>query len=91
MSNLETEGKLTEEELLEELVLGLVQNPDEVTISANDGPGGKNLVIHCAKEDRGRIIGKDGCNIEALRAYFRSYATFDGGRRLYVHLEKLDG
>ena len=81
---------LCEEEMLTELVLGLVQHPEDVSVDANDGPGGKNLVIHCNQEDRGRVIGKDGCNITALRQYFRSYATFDHGRKLYVHLEKLD-
>jgi predicted RNA-binding protein YlqC (UPF0109 family) len=82
---------MVEEDLLHELVVGLVHKPDYVEITQFAGPkGDKNLVIHCASEDRGRIIGKAGCNIEALRAYFRSYATFDGGRRLYVHLEKLD-
>lgn len=82
---------MVEEDLLHELVVGLVQRPGEVEITNFAGPEGhKNLVIHCASEDRGRIIGKQGCNIAALRAYFRSYATFDGGRRLYVHLEKLD-
>lgn len=81
---------MVEEDLLHELVVGLVEDTEAVKITNFEGPGGKNLVIHCAREDRGRVIGKQGCNIEALRAYFRSYATFDGGRRLYVHVEKLD-
>ncbi len=81
---------MVEEDLLHEMVVGLVENTEAVEISQYEGPGGKNLVIHCASEDRGRVIGKGGCNIEALRAYFRSYATFDGGRRLYVHIEKND-
>lgn len=79
---------MSEEDLLHELVIGLVQKPEAVEITQYEGKGGgKNLVIHCDTEDRGRVIGKNGCNIEALRAYFRSYATFDGGRFLYVHLE----
>jgi predicted RNA-binding protein YlqC (UPF0109 family) len=81
---------MVEEDLLHEMVVGLVEDHDAVKITDYEGPGGKNLVIHCASEDRGRVIGKNGCNIEALRAYFRSYATFDGGRRLYVHIEQLD-
>jgi len=74
---------------LRDMVEGLVQHDDAVEITHFDGSGGPNLVIHCAPEDRGRVIGKEGANIEALRAYFRSYAVFNGIGRLYVHLEKV--
>ena len=88
--NADNNEPIVKKDLLRELVVGLVENPDDVTITDFDGPGGKNLVIHCASSDRGRVIGKEGCNIKAMQAYFRSYATFDGGRRLYVHIEKLE-
>jgi predicted RNA-binding protein YlqC (UPF0109 family) len=74
---------------LRDMVEGLVQKDEDVEVTHFDGAGGPNLVIHCSREDRGRVIGKDGTNIEALRAYFRSYATFNGLGKLYVHLEKL--
>ena len=83
-----SDGNLSDEDLCLELVCALVDNPDEVRLSiATDEENGTDFTISCAKGDRGRVIGKQGCNIASLRTLFRSIGVFDGSRRLHVHLE----
>jgi predicted RNA-binding protein YlqC (UPF0109 family) len=80
---------MVDEDLLKEIVVGLVDDPEAVHITVKENEQGKLLVIHCATEDRGKVIGKSGCNIQALCTLFRSLGNFDGGRRLLVALENL--
>lgn len=91
VTNLEpkTREPMVDEDLILELVLALVTEPEAVLVTVKENEQGKLLVVHCATEDRGKVIGKDGCNIKALKVLFRSIGNFDGGRRLLVALENL--
>jgi len=80
---------MVDEDLLKELVVGLVDEAEAVHITVKENDQGKLLVIHCAVDDRGKVIGKSGCNIQAICTLFRSMGNFDGGRRLLVALENL--
>ena len=79
---------MVDEDLLKELVVALVDEPEKVRVTVKEDDRGKLLVIHCSVEDRGKVIGKDGCNIKAISTLFRSLGNFDG-RRLLVALENL--
>jgi predicted RNA-binding protein YlqC (UPF0109 family) len=79
---------MVDEDLLKELVVALVDEPEKVRVTVKEDDRGKLLVVHCATEDRGKVIGKDGCNIKAICTLFRSLGNFDG-RRLLVALENL--
>ncbi len=52
---------------LHQIVTSIVDNPDEVKIEENEVDGIINLVIAVAKEDMGKIIGKEGKVIRGIR------------------------
>ena len=55
------------EELLKRIVQALVDNPEQVVISAIEGKQSLVLEIKVAKEDMGKIIGKQGRTAQAMR------------------------
>ena len=65
-------------ELIEYVVGSLVENPDDVEIAerANDRATIYELTVH--SEDRGRIIGKNGQTIRALRSIVAAAAALKG-------------
>lgn len=60
-------------DLLEYIVKNLVQNPDQISIEESENESKKILKLKVAKEDMGRIIGKDGRIIRAIREIILSY------------------
>ena len=54
-------------DLLEYLVKSLVEKPDQVDIVEEKGEGFINLKLSVAKEDMGKVIGKKGKIIQAIR------------------------
>lgn len=60
-------------DLLEYIAKNLVQNPDQISIEETENESKKILKIKVAKEDMGRIIGKDGRIIRAIREIILSY------------------
>ena len=55
------------EELLKRIVQALVDHPEQVVISAIEGKQSLVLEIKVAKEDMGKIIGKQGRTAQAMR------------------------
>lgn len=58
------------------LAKGLVEHPDQVTVEVDD-PNEKGVTVyhlHVAKEDMGRVIGKQGRISSAIRTIVRSVA-----------------
>ena len=65
------------EELLLEIAKGLVEKPEEVSVTA-DSPNEENLIVyhlHVAQEDMGRVIGKQGRIAKAIRTVARAAAN----------------
>lgn len=56
------------ESFVEFVAKALVDYPDEVKVSTRDGEDGKTIRIFCRAGDRGKIIGKKGKTIMALRS-----------------------
>jgi len=54
-------------ELIKHIVQALVDHPEQVTISAVEGKQRTVLEIKVAKEDIGKIIGKQGRTAQAIR------------------------
>lgn len=54
--------------LVEYIIKSLVENTQAVRIDYADRDGKKVLVISVDKGDMGRVIGKDGQTIKAIRA-----------------------
>ncbi len=54
-------------ELIEYIAKALVDNPDDVSVSEVDGSQTAVLELKVAKEDLGKIIGKQGRTARAMR------------------------
>ena len=54
--------------LVEYIVKTLVESPDLVQINQSDRDGQAVIVISVNKSDIGRVIGKDGQTIKAIRS-----------------------
>ena len=64
-------------ELLTAIVSGLVEKPEEVTVTV-DEPNEEGVVyyhIHVAENDMGRVIGKQGRLAKAIRVVMRAAAN----------------
>jgi len=65
-------------ELLEFLARSLVDNPDEVRVEESETSDGVLLRLFVAKDDVGKVIGKQGRIARALRTVVKASAVKDG-------------
>jgi uncharacterized protein len=75
------------EELVTFLARALVDRPDQVELRAQAVDGGTVLELKVAPEDVGKVIGRDGRTINAMRAVLAVAALRRGAK---VRLEVLD-
>jgi predicted RNA-binding protein YlqC (UPF0109 family) len=85
MENAEMTDRLRD--LLTQITKRLVDNPDQVEISANIGTTVMVFEIAVVKADLGKIIGKRGRTIEAIRMIMMS-AAGKCGKRVYVEVKE---
>ncbi len=67
-------------ELLVTIAQGLVEQPDQVTVTV-DEPNEEEIVVfhlHVAENDMGRVIGKQGRIAKAIRTVMRAAANREG-------------
>jgi hypothetical protein len=74
------------EEALEHLVKGIVDNPDEVEVSARNLRRGRVLEVRVHPEDLGKVIGRNGRTARSLRTVVGAL----GGRGIRVDLVDVD-
>jgi len=60
---------------VEHVVKALVDTPDEVKIETQEDERGTLVRINCRKDEVGRIVGKQGKTIEAIRALVKAGAA----------------
>jgi hypothetical protein len=65
-------------ELLEFLARSLVDSPDEVRVEQFDTADGVLLRLTVAKDDVGKVIGKQGRIARAIRTVVKASAVRDG-------------
>lgn len=66
------------QELLRSIASGLVEKPEEVSVSAETSENGTVVYhLHVAEDDMGRVIGKQGRIAKAIRVVMRAAATRD--------------
>ncbi len=65
-------------ELLEFLARSLVDHPDQVRVEQIDTADGVLLRLTVAKEDVGKVIGKQGRIARAIRTVVKASAVRDG-------------
>ena len=68
--------------VLEHLVKGIVEHPDEVRVRMIDGRRGQRLEVRVHPEDLGTVIGRGGRTAKALRQVITSV----GGRGVRVDI-----
>ena len=64
------------QELLKVIAQGLVEAPDQVTVTVEENEEGTIVYhLHVSEEDMGRVIGKQGRIAKAIRVVMRAAAT----------------
>ncbi|OGY24467.1 MAG: hypothetical protein A2126_03390 [Candidatus Woykebacteria bacterium GWB1_45_5] len=71
--------------LVELLVKNIVDQPKSVKISEESVNSDNRIVLSVAEEDMGKVIGKNGRIIKAIRALLRIKAIKEG-KRVYLEL-----
>jgi uncharacterized protein len=72
-------------ELLAYLARELVDDPEAVRVETEERDGALVLVLHVAPGDLGKVIGRGGRIVRALRAIMRASAVREG-RRVLVEI-----
>ncbi len=75
------------DEFLRYVVQQLVEYPDEVTITHREESGKTTYLLSMRQTDVGRLIGKGGSTIQAIRELLRASAEKEG---IKVGLEILE-
>ena len=58
-------------DLVEYIVCGLVDDEDSVSLDVTDSENGSLIEVSCSEEDAGRVIGRKGRTIKAIRTLAR--------------------
>ncbi len=83
-------------EVLEHLVRGIVDNPDDVTVTTRQQRGrnprfagrGETLEVRVHPDDLGRVIGRSGRTATALRSVLQALSGESGIRIDFVDVDK---
>lgn len=73
-------------ELVEYIIKQLVNHPDDVRVELVKAPEGDLLEIFVHEQDRGKVIGKSGQTVKALRMLVGAVVSDD--KRVMVDLSK---
>ncbi|HLY24245.1 MAG TPA: KH domain-containing protein [bacterium] len=66
--------------LVELVARSLVDHPDDVVVEVVDGPQTATIEVRVAADDVGKLIGRGGRIIKAIRTLARAAATGSGKR-----------
>ncbi|MEN9606805.1 MAG: hypothetical protein RL605_633 [Actinomycetota bacterium] len=72
---------------LEHLVKGIVDNPDDATVTARTTSKGDLIEVHVHPDDLGRVIGRNGRTANALRTVVNALAD---GKKVRVDVVDTD-
>lgn len=75
-----SESSLTAKELVEKIVQLLADNPNEVVVNELAGEQVSVLEIRVAQSDTGKVIGRKGRNIQAIRTILEALGGKQGKR-----------
>lgn len=72
---------MRDEDLLTEMVMAVVDRPEKVRVeSVQGGPKSVSLIVHTDPADYGRVVGKNGRTVEAIRSFMNVVASRQGKR-----------
>ena len=73
--------------LVTRLLDELVEYPDEIVVTSDEDSQGLRLTVSVSPDDLGKVIGRQGRTIQAVRTVVRSAASKTG---LHVSLELIE-
>ena len=73
-------------ELLEEIVKSIVDKPDEVKVSLIEGDSTEIYELVVGEGDLGKVIGKKGRNVGAIRTLLSAATAKKGGKRSILEI-----
>lgn len=73
--------------LLEEMIKGMVDFPDDVNIESHITEHTATFDIHVADSDVGKVLGRDGVYPKALR---RLFGAIYGKQKMRLNLQVID-
>lgn len=76
------------EDLLDFILKAVVQKPDKISLDSSLQDGITNINFSVDKEDMGRVIGKNGKIIKAIRTVLRIRALKEGKRINLILVEQ---
>lgn len=74
-------------DILHFIITSIVDNPDKVEVTQDDQDGIMNLNVKLAKEDMGRVIGKNGKIIKSIRNVMKIPAIKQN-KKIFINLEE---
>jgi hypothetical protein len=72
--------------LLCEIVKSIVDNPDEVNVDINESEDLKFYKLNVAEGDLGKVIGKRGQNVNALKTLLNAVTAKEGNKRAILEI-----
>ena len=74
------------ESLLEDIVKSIVDKPDEVNITITESENTKIYELRVGEGDVGKVIGKQGKNVGAIRTLLQAATAKEGGKRAILEI-----
>jgi predicted RNA-binding protein YlqC (UPF0109 family) len=72
--------------LVQSVVTSLVDDPNEVRVTDSEEGDTLTIEVHVAPDDVGKVIGRQGRIIKAIRTLARASSSFAGGSRIEVEV-----
>ena len=66
--------------VIEHIVKSLVEHPDKVKLNQTEEGDTVTVTVHVADSDMGRVIGKQGATVQAIRTILKNANSPDGKR-----------
>ena len=73
-------------DLLESMVKAIVDNPDDVEIDVTESENTTIYELRLGDGDLGKVIGKRGKNIGAIRTLISAATAKEGGKRSIIEI-----
>ena len=73
-------------ELLTEMIKAIVDKPDEVDITLTESENTRIYELRLGDGDVGKVIGKKGRNVSAIRTILSANSAKEGGKRSILEI-----
>lgn len=75
-------------ELVQDLVKRLVDKPGEVIVTERNDNEAIKIKVKVATDDLGKVIGKKGQNISAIRTLMIAIGAKEKGKKIFIDLDE---